>query len=100
MDLLINAIYEQAIHDYFDYMIGGINDKNEFDIKCIFKLFDSDLLDKDYIYSMIDTLNSCVSVMDLHNVVPDECPIWLVKTWCKYKHKKYKRIGEEIIIYE
>lgn len=97
---LICAIYVQAIKDYFNYMLGGAKVTNEFDLKCIYKLFDSDLLDKDYVYSMIDNLNSCVSVMDLSNVVPSDCPFWLVKTWCKYRHKKYKRIGEDIIIYE
>lgn len=100
MNLLITAIYEQAIKDYYKYMLGGAKVTNEYDLKCILELFGSDILDKDYIYNIIDTLNSCVSVMDLHNVVPSDCPIWLVKIWCKYRHKKYKRIGEEIIIYE
>lgn len=100
MKHLICAIYEQAIKDYYKYMLGGAKVTNEYDLKCILELFDSDILDTNYIYNIIDTLNNCIKVMDINNTVPDDCPIWLVKTWCKYRHKKYKRIGKEIIIYE
>lgn len=100
MNLLINAMYEQAIHDYFDYMLGGINHKNEFDIKCIFKLFDSGLINSDSVYKIIDNLNQCVTAMDINGKVPDDCPIWLVKKWCKHRHKRYKNINGGIIIYE
>lgn len=100
MNLLINAIYEQAIKDYYKYMLGGAKVTNDYDLKCILELFDSDILDSNYIYNIIDTLNNCIKVMDINNIVPDDCPAWLVKLWCKYRHKKYKRNKGEIIIYE
>ena len=42
MKHLICAIYEQAIKDYYKYMLGGSKVTNEYDLKCIVELFDSD----------------------------------------------------------
>lgn len=100
MNLLINAMYEQAIHDYFEYMLGGIKIRNEYDLKCIFKLFDSEMIDSNTVYQIINNLNQCVATMDINGKVPDDCPIWLVKKWCKYRHKRYKNINGEVVIYE
>lgn len=98
MKHLITALYRQAIHDYYDYMLG--KRKNEYDIKCIFNLFDSDLLDSEMVYKIIDELNHCVTVMTISKKVPDNCPEWLVKKFCKYNNLHYKKIKGELVIYE
>lgn len=87
--------------DYYEISFKGVTSWNRKDYKNILKLLSSDLLPCEQIVTILDRLNVYIEIMELDNIIPNDCPKWLYQKYCRCKKKKYeKQTGKDGIIYE